>query len=127
MPKPFRPLRSRFARLMTTVLVVASLLGNGLALAQVPSMPVKKDCCAEMMGHKMAPAGDCEKGGNPCPAPNASCDQQCLLRCQSAVVLPMIFLMSPASALAHAALPSLFSGERPFADPGPDLRPPIYV
>ena len=127
MPKPFRPLRSRFARLMTTVLVVASLLGNGLALAQAPSMPVKKDCCAEMMGHKMAPARDCEKGGNPCPAPNASCDQQCLLRCQSIVVLPMIYIVQPASALAQAALPSLFIGERPLADPGPDLRPPISV
>jgi hypothetical protein len=112
---------------MTTVLVVASLLGNGLALARVPSMPIKKDCCAEMMGHKSAPAGDSDTGGKPCPSPNASCDDQCLLRCQSTVVLPMIFVVSPASNLAQAALPSLFTGERPLADSGPDLRPPIFV
>ena len=124
MARSFRPLRSRFARLLASVLVVASLLGNGLALAQGPATAVKKECCAEKMAHKHATPG-CAQAGDPCPAPGGHCDDQCLLQCQSIVVLPMLVGMSPVGDLAHVALPPLFAHPRPSADPGPDLRPPI--
>lgn len=124
MRSPFRPLRSRFFRLLASVLVVASLLGNGLAMAQSSAMPVKKDCCAGMMDH-MKHAGGCHDGGKPCPSPNAGCDEQCLSRCQSSSLLPTIALMLPGSDLVLPALPSLSIGERPLTDPGPGLRPPI--
>jgi hypothetical protein len=124
MAHAFRPLRSRFARLLASVLVVAALLGNGLAMAQGPTTPAKKECCAEKMAHKHATAG-CAQAGDPCPTPSVHCDDQCLLQCQAIVVLPMLVGMSPLGDLAQAALPPLFTHQRPSADPGPDLRPPI--
>jgi hypothetical protein len=118
----FRPLRSRFTRLLACVLVVASLLGNGLAFAHVAS--VKKACCAEMMG-KMKHAGGCEDGGKPCPSQNADCDDQCLSRCQSTTVLPVLVLAVPPMLSGQASLPFLSFDDHRLAVGAPELRPPI--
>lgn len=124
MRKPFHPLRTRFARLLASVLVVVALLGNGLALGQVSAAPAKKGCCDQMMGHKL-PAGDSNHGGKPCPTPSPGCDEQCLLACQASVVLPMIVLDLPSAALGSPVLTPLSTSDRALADPGPGLRPPI--
>ena len=124
MRKPFHPLRSRFARLLASVLVVAALLGNGLALGQVSAALAKKDCCDQMMGHQVV-AGDNEQGGKPCPTPSPGCDGQCLSVCQASVVLPMIALDLPTAALGSPVPTPLSINDRPLADPGPGLRPPI--
>lgn len=124
MARAFRTLRSRFARLLASGLVVVSLLGNSWALAQVPAMPVKNECCAGIMAHDHATDG-CEESGRPAPPAGSDCDDRCLVQCQSTVVLPMVVAMAPVGDLAQVALPPLFAGQRPLADPGPDLRPPI--
>jgi hypothetical protein len=124
MLKPFRPQRSRFTRLLASVLVVASLLGNGLALAQAPATPVEKGCCDQMPGHKVTAAG-CEQGGKPCPTPGTGCDDQCLSRVPFSGVLPMLAFDLPASVLTSSVLSNLSVSKRPSADPSPGLRPPI--
>ena len=124
MAKAFHPLRSRFIRLLASVLVVAALLGNGLAMAQTQSMMAGHGGCAEMSspGHH---GHCCDKGGKPCPVPHASCDDQCMFRCQSSAVLALTVLAVPVSDRAQALLPPLSPSETPPAVIAPGLRPPI--
>ena len=124
MLKPYRPLRSRFARQLACVLVVAALLGNGLALGQASTALSKKDCCDKMVGHKVA-ASDSNQGGKPCPTPSPGCDDQCLSRCQANLVLPTFELALPTTALGSPVLTHVSISDRPLTDPGPGLRPPI--
>jgi len=127
MPKSLIPIRPHRIRLLASVLLVASLLGNGLAVAQAPATAAKQDCCAEMMGSKTS-AGGCDHSGNPCPAPGSGCDDQCLARCQSSViVLPMFVLALPVGDLASIVLPRHSARGMTLADLGPGLRPPIFV
>lgn len=126
MRKPFQPLRSRFARLLASLLVVVALVGNGLALDQASAAPARKGCCEHMTGHKAAADG-CEQGGTPCPTPGTGCDDQCLSRVPATAVLPMFAPGMPARVLGSSVLTGLSVSERPTADPGPGLRPPISV
>ena len=117
-------MRSRFARLLASVLVVGSLLVNGLALAQAPSAPTKHHDCAEMMGAQHH--GDCcADDRQPCRGPSASCDDQCMFRCQSAAVLPLLVPTLLADNLPGSVLAPLPMNERPPAILAPALRPPI--
>jgi hypothetical protein len=125
MSKPFRPLRSRVVRLLASVLVVVTLVGNGLALGQLSAALAKKDCCDQMTGHKVATSTCDEQGGKPCPTPGPGCDDQCLSRAQPNVVLPAFALDLPYSEHASSLLTTLSISDRPLADPGPGLRPPI--
>lgn len=118
----FRPLRSRFTRLLACVLVTVSLLANGMAFAQ--PVAAKKPCCAEMMD-KAAHGGGCEDGGKPCPAPGSGCDDQCLFRCQSNTALPSIVFVVPTAVHRQAVIPMPMSGEHRLAPSAPELRPPI--
>jgi len=105
--------------------VAMALLVNGFAVAQAASGGMKKDCCAEMMGHKRH-GGDCDQAGKPCPAPSANCDDQCLMRCQANNALLSLALLSlPGISLPRPALPVIAIGSFVSADPGPGLRPPI--
>lgn len=124
MLRPFRPMRSRFIRLLASMLVAGSMLCNGLAFAQAPSAPVKQHGCAEMMGQQHH--GDCcDEDGQPCPAQNDNCDDQCLFRCQSVAALPSLIPPLLASDAESSALapPSFEPG--PPAVLAPALRPPI--
>ena len=125
MAHAFRPFRSRFARLLASALVVASLLGNWLVVAQAQSVPTKKPCCAEQMSHMGGHQGNCDGGGKPCPAPSTGCDDQCLARCQSNVTLPNLAVVMLAQHSSHLVLPPVPADEQPLTDPGPGLRPPI--
>ena len=119
-----KPLRSPFVRLLASVLVVASLLGNGLALAQAPSALADKGCCPQPMGATVMHKAGCNEAGQPCPAPSTGCDVQCRLGCQSAPAVPGIALLLPAI-VGVVALPTHASNDRPLTDSGPGLRPPI--
>lgn len=119
----FRPFRSRLTRLLASVLVTMALLVNGFAAAQAASGTMKKDCCAEMMGHK-AHGDDGGQAGKPCPAPSSDCDDQCLMRCQANNALP-VTLSLPGISLPQPALPIIVTSSFATADPGPGLRPPI--
>ena len=116
-----RPLRPRFLRLLASLLVVVSLLGNGLAL----SASTMKGCCAQMMGQHGADKGDCDQGGKPCPSPGASCSEQCLVRCHTSLVLPVVAWTEVLGPGGHTRSSPVFVVDRPLADPGPGLRPPI--
>jgi hypothetical protein len=122
MSRPYRPLRSRFTRLLACVLVVASLLGNGLAFAH--SVPAKKDCCAEM-SVKMKHAGGCADSGAPCPASDSDCDGQCLFRCQSNAALPVLALVVAPMQAVQPALPVPKPDPHRGTSAAPELRPPI--
>lgn len=124
MNRPFRPFRSRLNRLLATVLVTMALLVNGVAVAQAAVGAMKKDCCAEMMGHK-AKGDDCGKAGKPCPAPSSDCEDQCLMRCQANNVLPSVAVSLPGISLPQPSLPTARAGSFISADPDPGLRPPI--
>ena len=124
MSRPFRPMRSRFARLLASTLVVASLLVNGLAFAQAPSAPTGKHDCAEMMGQQQH--GDCcDEGGQPCPAPGGDCDEQCMFRCQSTAAILSVVAPMPVGDGARSALAPLPATESPPTVLVPALRPPI--
>ena len=125
MAHTFRPFRSRFARLLASTLVVASLLGNGLAVAQAQSVPTKKPCCAEQMSHLSGQQGHCDDAGKPCPTPSTNCDDQCLAWCQSNVTLPNLAVVMLAQDSSRLVLPPVSAEEQPLTDPGPGLRPPI--
>ncbi len=117
-------MRSRFVRLLASVLVVGSMLANGLAFAQPAPAPVRQHDCAGMMAQQHE--GDCcDEGGQPCPASAGDCDEQCLFRCQSVNALPT--LVSPVLAThresSALAPPSINQG--PPAVLAPALRPPI--
>jgi hypothetical protein len=122
MLKPYRPLRSRFARLLASALVVASLLGNGLALAQAAA-PIKKHCCGQATGH--VARGGCADAGKPCPTPYAACDDACPMGSTAMPALPVMAAAMIFPVPATIALPPLFAGQWPATDPGPGLRPPI--
>ena len=125
MARAFRPLRTRFARLLASVLVIGTLLGNGMVVAQAQPAPAKEHCCAERMGHSGTHKGGCDEGRQPCPAPSASCSDQCLVRCQSNIAMPVFAFVLPARYAGHPVLPLASADERPLTDPGPGLRPPI--
>lgn len=122
MRSSFRPLRSRFTRLLACVLVTVSLLANGMAFAQPAA--AKKPCCAQMMAKSMH-GGGCEEGGKPCPSPAMDCDDQCLFRCQANTALPLIVLAVPPTMhrQVHVLMPT--SGGHRLAPSAPELRPPI--
>lgn len=124
MTPPFRPFRTRFTRLLACVLVTMALLVNGFAAAQASAGAMKKDCCAEMMGHKAHGDGS-GNAGEPCPAPSSDCDDQCMMRCQAShAVLLAPFALTGVS-LPPSTVPTLDASGRALADLGPGLRPPI--
>jgi hypothetical protein len=117
-------MRSRFARLLASVLVVGSMLVNGMALAQAPSAPARHHGCAEMTGAQHH--GDCcADAGQSCPGTSDNCDDQCMFRCQSAAVLPLLVPALLAGKLSGSVLAPLPMNERPPAVIAPALRPPI--
>jgi hypothetical protein len=117
-------MRSRFARLLASTLVVVSLLVNGLAFAQAPSAPTRQHDCAEMMGQQQH--GDCcDEGGQPCPAPGGDCDEQCMFRCQSTAAILSVVAPIPVGDGARSALAPLPATESPPTVLVPALRPPI--
>ncbi|MGH8050870.1 MAG: hypothetical protein ACREPB_09455, partial [Arenimonas sp.] len=59
MPNVLHKLRSRRFRLLACLLVMMAMLCNGIGLAQAHAISAKKDCCAEMMGGKMASHAPC--------------------------------------------------------------------
>lgn len=121
MPKALRTLRTRYFRLLASMLVMLAILSNGIALAQTDFLPAEKDCCAEMMNGKMST----DDMSDSCPPSNAACDDQCMLRCLAANGLVAIsFSISPSS-LVSTTLPSLKLSEHSLAEFGPGLRPPI--
>ena len=125
MPKALHILRTRRFRLLASLLVMMAILCNGIGLAQAHSAMAKKDCCAEMMGHKKSPS-PCADGNKPCPSPNAKCDDQCMARCMSANGILSVPFTIRASVLVTATLPQLKTAEHSLAELGPGLRPPIY-
>jgi hypothetical protein len=125
MPNVLHILRTRRFRLLASLLVMMAILCNGISLAQAQSAMAKKDCCAEMMGHKKS-ASPCADGSKPCPSPNTQCDDQCIARCMSANgILSVPYTILP-SVLVYATLPQLKTAEHSLAEFGPGLRPPIY-
>ena len=124
MSKPFRKMRTHRFRLLASMLVVLAMLCNGIGLAHAHSMVMKKDCCAEMTGHKKA-MDHCD-GDKPAPLKNMHCDDQCMARCIGANGLLSVPLTIAPNVLATTALPLLKSMEHTLAEIGPDLRPPIY-
>lgn len=123
MPKVLHKMRARRFRLLASLLVMLAILCNGIGLAQAHahSMPAKKDCCAEMMAHKMS----MEK---PCSLPNDNCDDQCMARCMSAngVLFSVSFSFSP-NILISIFSPRPDAAEHSLAKLGPGLRPPIFA
>ena len=125
MSQAYRPQRSRFTRLLASVLVIASLVGNGLAMAQAQSAPAQKGCCHEMMGADNTHHNKCNEAGQPCPTPSAGCDVQCQLGSQPVPALLVIAMLLPIAPLGTLALPSPSIDDRALTEPGPGLRPPI--
>ena len=122
MPKALHILRTRRFRLLASLLVMMAILCNGIGLAQAHSAMAKKDCCAEMAGHKKSAPPCCEET----KSPHAGCDDQCMARCMSANgILSVPFAIRP-SVLVTATLPQLKTTEHSLAELGPGLRPPIY-
>ena len=121
MPKVLHKMRSRRFRLLASLLVMMAILCNGIGLAQAHSMAAKKDCCAEMIGGKMA----CHA---PCSASDKNCDDQCMARCMgtNGVLFSMQLTISP-NVLISALLPKTEATEHSLATCGPDLRPPIFA
>jgi len=125
MPKALTILRTRHFRLLASLLVMMAILCNGIGLVQAQSAMAKKDCCAEMKGHKM-PSHDMGKKDPPCPQSSSGCDDQCMARCMSANgILSVPFTIRP-SVLVTATLPQLKTTEHSVAELSPVLRPPIY-
>jgi len=125
MLKTLRHFRSKSLQLLGSLLVIMAILCNGIGLAQAQSAMAKKDCCAEMMGHKKS-ASPCADGSKPCPSPNANCDDQCMVRCMSTNgILSVPFTLRP-SVLVTVICPQLKTAEHSLAELGPGLRPPIY-
>lgn len=119
MPKVLHKMRSRRFRLLASMLVMLAILCNGIGLAQAHSMPVKKDCCAEMMAHKMSM-------DKPCSLPDKNCDDRCMARCMSANgALFSVQLTISRSALVEGVLSQPKVAEHSLAELGPGLRPPI--
>lgn len=124
MQRPFRPMRSRFARLLASVLVVCSMLANGLAIAQGPSAPTRHPGCTEMTGAQHH--GDCcGEAGKSGPGPSGSCHDQCMFSSQSAAVLPLMVPALLADNLSGSVLAPLPMHQRPPTVLAPALRPPI--
>ncbi|MEO6172590.1 MAG: hypothetical protein ABIP02_05675 [Arenimonas sp.] len=120
MPKFLHKMRSRRFRLLASLLVTLAILCNGVGLAQAHSMPAKKDCCAEMMAHKMSP-------DKPCSLPDKNCDDQCMARCMSANgVLFSMQLTISTNVLISSLLPQHGRIVHSLASLGPNLRPPIF-
>ena len=122
MPKTLRQLRSKPLRLLASLLVMMAILCNGIGLAQAQSAMAKKDCCAEMTGHKKTASPCCEET----KSPHTSCDDQCMARCMgSNGILAVPFAISQ-SVLITTPLPQFNVTEHSLADLGPGLRPPIH-
>ena len=127
MTKKLRTTRSRYFRLLASVLVILAILSNGIALAQTNFLATEKDCCAEMMkGHKML-SGDMSGKVDPCASSGSACDDQCMARCLNAHVLLSVQLVFDPRILLKTALPQLKMAEHSLAEIGPDLRPPIFA
>lgn len=124
MKRPFKPFLSRSTRLLACMLVAMALLVNGFAVAQAAAGAMKKDCCAEMMGHS-AQGDDGGQVGVPCPAPDSDCDEQCLMRCQANNALPSFAIALPGISLPQPALPLPSAAAIASAESDPGLRPPI--
>jgi hypothetical protein len=125
MKLPFRPFRSRFTRLLASMLVAVSLLLNGLAAAEAASMAAGKDCCAERMEHGGHAAADAHKG---CPpSANDRCDDQCQMRCQLNTALPVFAISLPQMILQQTVLPLPDVATWASPEPDPGLRPPIFA
>ena len=126
MTKNLRTTRSRYFRLLASVLVILAILSNGIALAQTNFLATEKDCCAEMKGHKMA-SDDVSDKADSCPSSGSGCDDQCMARCLNAHVLLSVQLVFAPSILLKTTLPQLKMAEHSRAEIGPDLRPPIFT
>ena len=121
MAKVLQKIRSPRFRLLASLLVMLAILCNGIGLAQAHShsMPVEKDCCAEMMANKMSP-------DTPCSQPGDNCDDQCMARCMNANgILFSIPLAISANSLVTRVLSQPNVPEHAPATFGPGLRPPI--
>lgn len=122
MPNTLRQLRSKPVRLLASLLVMMAILCNGIGLAQAQSAMAKKDCCAEMAGHKKSPAPHCEET----KSPHMGCDDECMARCMSANGMLAAPLTISSSVLITTPLPQFNITEHSLAELGPGLRPPIY-
>ena len=119
--------RKRQLRLLSTVLVVLTLLVNGLAVAYAAVPMVMHGCCPEMNGQAVSQTGEHCDHGKKNPGHSTTCDDQCLMRCASSTVVPSLAWMPVLGIRETSAPETATSLLQPFADSAPDLRPPILA